>query len=75
TNFVDVVVRRKRLRLSLNMKFHEIEDSKGIAVDLKGKKRWGNGDVHVFLSTEDEIPYALGLIRQALEKQLENNGD
>jgi len=31
TNFVDVVPQQKRLRLSLNMDFSEINDPKGIA--------------------------------------------
>ncbi len=30
TNFVDVVPQAKRLRLSLNMDFHEINDPKGM---------------------------------------------
>ncbi|BDE51304.1 hypothetical protein EEGS01_37630 [Escherichia coli] len=31
TNFVDVVPQKSRLRLSLNMQFHELVDPKGIA--------------------------------------------
>src|SRR5699024_636580 len=34
TNFVDVVPQVKRLRLSLNMPFHEIDDPKGICLDV-----------------------------------------
>ena len=45
TNFVDVVPQAKRLRLSLNMDFHEIHDPKGLAKDVTGLGRWGNGDV------------------------------
>ena len=49
TNFVDVVPQAKRLRLSLNMKFPEINDPKGICKDVSGLGRWGNGDVEVGL--------------------------
>ena len=34
--------------------------------------RWGNGDVEVVLSTPDELPYVMGLVRQAFEKQMGN---
>ena len=34
--------------------------------------RWGNGDVEVGLSTLEDLPYALGLIRQSFEKQMGN---
>ena len=47
TNFVDVVPQAKRLRLSLNIKFPEINDPKGICKDVSSLGRWGNGDVEV----------------------------
>lgn len=69
-NFVDIVPRSKRLRLSLNMAFPDIDDPRGICRDITGVGRWGNGDVEFMLENEDEIPYALGLIRQALALQI-----
>lgn len=70
TNFVDVVPQAKRLRLSLNMAFPEIDDPKGLCKDVTGLGRWGNGDVEVALSSLDELPYVLGLVRQSFEKQM-----
>ncbi len=70
TNFLDVVPQAKRLRLSLNMTFAEISDPKGLCKDVTDLGRWGNGDVEVGLSSLDELPYVIGLVRQALEKQL-----
>lgn len=75
TNFVDVVPQAKRLRLSLNVKFHEIEDSRGLCKDVSGLGRWGNGDVEVGLDSLDEIPYVIGLVRQSFEKQMGNGGE
>ena len=72
TNFVDVVPQAKRLRLSLNMKFPDITDPRGLCKDVTGLGRWGNGDVEVPLATIDELPYIMGLVRQALERQLGN---
>lgn len=68
TNFVDIVPQAKRLRLSLNMEFAEISDPKGLCKDVTDLGRWGNGDVEVGLSTFEELPYVIGLVRQALEK-------
>ncbi|WRF05026.1 DUF262 and DUF1524 domain-containing protein [Helicobacter pylori] len=71
TNFVDIVVQNKDLKLYLNMKFHELQDEKNLAKDRTNKKNHnGNGDVEVKLETKESIPYCLGLIKQALEKQM-----
>ena len=70
TNFVDVVPQAKRLRLSLNLPFPEIDDPRGFAKDVSKVGRWGNGDVEVRLEKLEDIPYVIGLIRQALERQL-----
>lgn len=74
-NFVDVVPQAKRLRISLNMRFAEVNDPKGLCKDVTGIGRWGNGDVEVGLSTLDELPYVLGLVRQSLELQLGCGGE
>jgi predicted transport protein len=75
TNFVDVVPQARRLRLSLNLTFPEIDDPKGICRDVTGLGRWGNGDVEVAISSLEELPYVLGLVRQSLERQMGSGGD
>lgn len=75
TNFVDVVPQSKRLRLSLNIRYVEIDDPRGMCKDVTLLGRWSNGDVEVGFSSLDELPYVMGLIRQAREKQLGNGGD
>ena len=70
TNFVDVMAQTDRLKLKLNMDFHELQDPKGVAIDVTNKSTQGNGNVELFVRSEDEIPYAIGLVRQALEKQI-----
>jgi uncharacterized protein with ParB-like and HNH nuclease domain/predicted transport protein len=74
TNFVDIVPQAKRLRLSLNMPFVELDDPRGIAKNVAGVGRWGNGEVEFGVATLEELPYALGLIRQSLERQLDDTG-
>ncbi|MEJ8602978.1 DUF262 and DUF1524 domain-containing protein [Helicobacter pylori] len=70
TNFVDIVVQTKDLKLYLNMKFNELQDEKNLASDATNKNHNGNGDIEVKLETKENIPYCLGLIKQALEKQM-----
>ncbi len=70
TNFVDIVVQTKDLKLYLNMKFHELQDEKNLARDMTDKHHNGNGDIEIKLETKEDIPYCLGLIKQALEKQM-----
>ncbi len=70
TNFVDIVVQTKDLKLYLNMKFNELQDEKNLARDMTNKGHLGNGDIEVKLETKENIPHCLGLIKQALEKQM-----
>lgn len=65
------VPQAKRLRHSLTMPFAELDDPRSIAKNVAGIGRWGNGDVELGLSSLEEVPYALGLIRQSLDRQLE----
>ena len=74
TNFVDVVPQAKRLRLSLNMTFAEIKDPRGLCKDVTNVGRWGNGDVEIGLTSLDELPYIMGLVRQSYERQM-GDGD
>ena len=74
TNFVDVVPQAKRLRLSINMTFAEINDPKGLCRDITNISRWGNGDVEVGLKSIDELPYIMGLVRQSYERQMGDGG-
>jgi predicted transport protein len=75
TNFVDVVPQAKALRLTLNMRFPDIYDPRGICVDVAHRGRWGNGDVEVKLSSPNDIPYIMSLIRQSFGKQMGNGNE
>lgn len=75
TNFVDVVPQAKRLRLSLNMAFSEIDDPKCLCKDVSGLGRWGNGDIEIGLASLDGLPYVMSLVRQSLETQMGSGSD
>ncbi|WP_187946773.1 DUF262 and DUF1524 domain-containing protein [Helicobacter pylori] len=69
-NFVDIVPLKNGLKLYLNMPFNELQDEKNLARDMTNKGHLGNGEIEVKLETKENIPYCLGLIKQALEKQM-----
>ncbi len=69
-NFVDIVPLKNGLKLYLNMPFTELQDEKNLARDMTNKGHLGNGDIEIKLETKENIPYCLGLIKQALEKQM-----
>ena len=75
TNFVDVVPQSKRLRLSLNLEFAEIHDPRNLCKDVTKIGNWGNGDVEAYLDNLEDLNYIVGLVRQALEKQLGDETD
>ena len=64
TKFVDVVPQKRRLLLTLNMRFDELSDPRGLAADITNLGLWGNGDVQVELENDRQIPYAMDLVRQ-----------
>ena len=56
TNFVDVIPKTRWLRLTINMRFPELDDPRGMARDIAGKGKWGNGDVSVNFKKIEELP-------------------
>ncbi len=71
TNFVDVVPQKSRLRLTLNMDFHEIIDPLNLCEDVSDKGRWGNGDVQVSVRTLADLDNVMELVQQAFDAQVE----
>ena len=71
TNFVGIVPQKSKLRLSLNMRFEEIDDPEGLCKDITNLGRWGNGDVEIGLSKLEQIDSIMLLIRQAFNKHSE----
>ena len=71
TNFVDIVFQKQRLRISINMKFSEINDPNGICKDITGLGRWGNGDVELFMEHQDELDQIMEIVKQSFVAQAE----
>ncbi|GAA8356266.1 DUF262 and DUF1524 domain-containing protein [Helicobacter pylori] len=72
-SFVDIVVQEKGLKLYLKMEFNELQDEIKEKLKIRDVSNIGHacvGDIEVKLETKENIPYCLGLIKQALEKQM-----
>lgn len=70
TNFVDVEVRSKDLKIFLNVESGKLHDPDNLARDLTKPKptgHWGNGDYEVKIETEDDIEKVLPLIKQSYD--------
>ena len=70
-HFVDIVFQKQRLRISINMKFSEINDPNGICKDITGLGRWGNGDVELFMEHQDELDQIMEIVKQSFDAQAE----
>lgn len=75
TNFVDLVPQSDTLLLTLNLHFHEISDPRELGKDVTDIGHQGNGDVQVKINNISDLPYVLGLVRQAFEKQIGSESD
>lgn len=72
TNFLDIVIQKARLRLSVNMKFTEVFDPKNICKDVTGLGRWGNGDVEIGFDDPSQIEDIMNIVEQSYNNQLES---
>ncbi|WQU67421.1 DUF262 and DUF1524 domain-containing protein [Helicobacter pylori] len=73
TIFASIAPLKSELNLNLNMDFSELQDEIEEKLKIRNVSKTGHlgvGDVEVKLETKENIPYCLGLIKQALEKQM-----
>ena len=69
--FVSVIAQASNLRLILNMPFQDLQDARGVGRDVTNIGHWSTGNVDMHLTPNSDLNYAIGLIRQAYEWQIE----
>jgi predicted transport protein len=69
TNFVDVEIRSKDIKIFLNLKKGELDDPKGLTRDVSNQGHWGNGDYELRITYATDIDYIMFLIKQSYRKQ------
>ena len=67
-NIIDIHPQRKALKMWINMRIGELEDPKQLARDVSNTGHWGNGDYEIRISSDNELPYILSLIKQSFNK-------
>ncbi len=67
-NFIDIHLQQTQLKLWLNLKKSELDDSKNIARDVSNIGHWGNGDYEIILKPGDDLDYLMTLIKQSYKK-------
>ena len=73
THFAGIEPQVKRLLISLNMPFHEINDPKNMCRDMTNIGHFGNGDIEFGIASLDQLDDAMDLIRQAFERHWEES--
>jgi predicted transport protein len=69
TNFVDVEIRNKDVKIYINLKIGELDDPKKITKDVSSQGHWGNGDYEIRLYPDTDLDYVMFLINQSYKKQ------
>ncbi|MGN8424127.1 GmrSD restriction endonuclease domain-containing protein [Helicobacter pylori] len=73
TIFTSIVPSKDELTLMLKIEFSELQGEIKEKLKIRDVSNIGHscvGDIEVKLETKEDIPYCLGLIKQALEKQM-----
>ena len=69
-NFVDIVFKKSKLKLYINMKTGTLDDPRGLARDLETPVHighWGNGDYEVEVTPGTDLDYVMDLIQQSYD--------
>ena len=65
TNFCDIEIQKKALKIFLNIKRGKLKDPKKLAKDVSKIGHRGNGDFQIQISSDNNIEYIVGLIKQS----------
>lgn len=63
-NLIDILPRKKSLKIWLNCKWGNIDDPKMTFRDVSNIGHWGNGDYEASISNDEDIEYIFSLIKQ-----------
>lgn len=70
SNFVDLIPQARGIKITLNLPFHELQDPRELARNVSNFGHLGAGDVQITFSRLGDLPYIMGLVRQAFEKHM-----
>ena len=65
--FSDINIQKQGLKIWINLKNGELDDSKGIMRDVSEKGHWGNGDYELIVKDTSNLEYIMSLIKQSIK--------
>jgi len=68
TNVADIHVQKKALKIWINLRKGELDDSRGLTRDVSGTGHWGNGEYELQVKNDEDLEYIMSLIKQSLRK-------
>ncbi|WP_017496804.1 DUF5655 domain-containing protein [Flavobacterium sp. WG21] len=66
-NIADMVILKKGIKIFINLKKGELDDSKGLMKDVSEKGHWGNGDYEIIVSDTHNLEYIMSLVKQTIQ--------
>lgn len=68
--FVDISISNSGFYVVLNLKKGALNDPAGLAEDVSAIGHWGSGDYRVYMQSDENLDYVVGLIRQSFKNQV-----
>lgn len=65
-NICDIEIQKVGLKMTVNVKKGDLDDSKGIARDVSCLGHLGNGDYEIKVSDDKKLEYIMSLVKQAI---------
>jgi predicted transport protein len=66
SNICDIEIQRKNIKIFINAKQGEINDTKNISRDVSNIGHFGNGEYEIAVSDDKDLEYILSLVKQVL---------
>lgn len=66
--FTDVCILKNSLKIWINLKRGQLDDTKQVARDVSSIGHWGNGDYELIVNDTSNIEYMMYLIQQAIKQ-------
>ncbi len=67
-NIVDLRIQKNAVKMWINIKKGELDDSKQLARDVSNTGHWGNGDYELSIKDDENIEYILSLVKQSVKR-------
>ncbi|WPR73259.1 DUF5655 domain-containing protein [Flavobacterium sp. NG2] len=65
-NIADIVILKKGIKIFINLKKGQLDDSKGLMKDVSETGHWGNGDYEVVVKDTSQLEYIMSLVKQTI---------